>query len=338
MFSRLNKMIAVAVLLSASLLGCQTLNKDDDSNKPPQITKEMPLDEVIDAAVRFGGQTMSSAKKEISRRGQWAETSRKTRQLLDDKQDEWNTSAMINGINLYIGSAPQNPDQLFKNLVRSDKPVVRQLAWHVASVLSSDVMAKAAEEELTRLVKRGSMQGEYFPQLARAIASNGLKDSYSILREGLFVTHSDAYSEAMMAINPVQASEDFLHYLSTVPVEELRQITITSINVYTSLGILRHMLGYQASVTHPKFQHLFLYSISRNVALKNIAREVIETYVPQHKEYLAIVLARMPTWIQLAYVEGSRHRMTPVARRLLSELKRVTPEKAVVDELKSIRL
>jgi hypothetical protein len=174
--------------------------------------------------------------------------------------------------------------------------------------------------------------------LAKAIAANQLEASYSLLREGLLFTHSDAYADAMIQINPRQASSDFLDYLSLVSVEELRQISITSINVYTAMGMFRHLMKYPVEISHPKFDHIFLYAISRNIAFKNIGRDLLEVYIVENRNHLALVLSRMPIWIQLAFVEGSRHQLNPVVGRLLSELKTLSREKAVVDEINSIRL
>jgi hypothetical protein len=331
-------MATISVFLGLFLfVGCASFT-DSSADKAPVIDSKLSIAELTKAGIDFGDKTIIEVKKELTKRQAWPEASKVISSQIQKNHSGWSSFAMINAVNLYVASSPEKPEILFQLLLKSDKPVVRQVAWHIASILASPAIKTAAEAELTSLIERNTLQENYFPQLAKAIAANQLEASYSLLREGLLFTHSDAYADAMIQINPRQASSDFLDYLSLVSVEELRQISITSINVYTAMGMFRHLMKYPVEISHPKFDHIFLYAISRNIAFKNIGRDLLEVYIVENRNHLALVLSRMPIWIQLAFVEGSRHQLNPVVGRLLSELKTLSREKAVVDEINSIRL
>src|SRR5690606_4760486 len=134
-----------------------------------------------------------------------------------------------------------------------------------------------------------------------------------------------------------QASEDFLTYLALAPAEELRQLTLSSVNLYSCMIILKHMTYAPPSVANADFRHLFNYAVSRNNALAELAHAVLENYVPEHTDYLAQLLARQPVWVQMAYLENARRRMTPKVGLLLSELKKVSAQDDVISEIDEIR-
>jgi hypothetical protein len=53
---------------------------------------------------------------------------------------------------------------------------------------------------------------------------------------------------------------------------------------------------------------------------------------------MAMALARMPVWVQVAYIEGARRNMTASKRVFLTELKKLTAQTEVLDELGDVKL
>ena len=82
---------------------------------------------------------------------------------------------------------------------------------------------------------------------------------------------------------------------------------------------------------------LFWNPRTRNPALAELGRGVVESYLPAHKDHMAFILSRHEPWVQIAYLESVRRKMTPKAGILLSELKEVSSQRDVVDEINEIR-
>ena len=99
------------------------------------------------------------------------------------------------------------------------------------------------------------------------------------------------------------------------------------------MEILEHLAQHTTPVTHPQFDYLFFYSISRNQALAGLARKVLEPYFAKDRSYLAFRLTQMPKWVQLAFIEGGRRQMTPIFAKFLSELKKNTINQEVIEEI-----
>ena len=62
--------------------------------------------------------------------------------------------------------------------------------------------------------------------------------------------------------------------MAKAPVSELRQLNVKSVDVFACMEILRHLANFPMDVSHPKFEHLFLYSISRKhkVSMRQLAQ------------------------------------------------------------------
>jgi len=174
------------------------------------------------------------------------------------------------------------------------------------------------------------------PGTARAIMANKLTKSYTVVRQGLLMKGHEAFAEAMISLNPKAASSDFLDYLALAPPEELRQLTLSSVNLYTCMVILQHLAKVQAPISHPRIENLFFYSVSRANGLAELAQSAIERYLPRNKEHLAYNLTKLPVWVQIAYLENARRRMNPKVGILLAELKKVSSQRDVIEEIDEV--
>ena len=98
------------------------------------------------------------------------------------------------------------------------------------------------------------------------------------------------------------------------------------------------MVKYPPNVAHEQIEMLFYYSISRNPGLSDIASSLIETLSVKNQSAMALTLARMPVWAQVAFIENTRRNLTAARRVFLGELKRVTAQREIIDELGEIQL
>lgn len=337
--SRAFALMAVA-LLAAS---CATSGSKDGRDAgeplppPPAIKQDMPLTEALEAGINYGGDTLADVKRLIKRRREGGQAGQILEKALNGGLGTYQHNQLLNAAHLYMFTPAPLSEALFIALVRSDRPLAHQLGWQLAATKSTPLVAKMIERELTRAIADNDEESVLLPQMANAIAANHLKGSYTFARRGLMVKGDEEFAAAMARLNSKQASEDFLTYLAQAPGEELRQLTVSSVNMYTCLAILRHMRAVPPSVANVNFPHLFFYAVSRNVALAELAQGVLQTYIPTYTENLAQMLARHPNWTQIAYLESARRKMTPQAGLLLSELKKVTAEQSVVQEISELK-
>ena len=77
--------------------------------------------------------------------------------------------------------------------------------------------------------------------MANAVAANQLTDAYTLIREGLMQQGGEEFVNAMIALNPKRASWDFLDYLAQASAEELRQLTLSSVDLFSCVAILKHL-------------------------------------------------------------------------------------------------
>ena len=68
-----------------------------------------------------------------------------------------------------------------------------------------------------------------------------------------------------------------------------------------------------------------------------MAQTLIEGFVPKRTELVAQFLAHQPAWVQIAYLENVRSRLSPKVGLLLSALKADTAENDVVEEINEIK-
>jgi hypothetical protein len=346
--TRQAKAFAVAALLvgigAGAGVGCASRDgrtasqsASEEPLKPPQIYANMPLKEALGAAVDFGGDTLESVKRLVKRRSEGAKVGPLMEEDLAAGLDTYEPHQLLNAGNLYATFSPTMSPELLSKLVRHERPVTRQLGWQLAAIKPSATIAAAVDRELTRAIADGEEGAVLIPQMANAVLANKLKSSYTLVRQGLMANGDEEYAHAMIGLEPARAADDFLPYLAQAPAEELRQLTLASVNLYTCLAILKHLAAYPPSAGNPALEHLFLYAVSRNTALAEMAQNVIETLVPERTDLMAQLLARHPAWVQIAYVEGARRRAGAKTGLLMAELKKATTEQDVAAEIDQIK-
>ena len=334
------KIAAPAALAVAiwSLAGCASMTgQSPEPVKPPVIYANMPLDKALKAGIDFGGDTLQDVRKLVHRRKESAKAGSLLRSAIVDGLENSDDHQLMNASALYMSTTEPFPVAMFQKMIGSGRPLAAQLGWQIAAIKPSRAVAAAIDHELTRALAENDEDAIMIPQMANAVAANKMTSAYTFIRRGLMLKGEEEYATAMMSLDPVHASTDFLAYLNLANAEELRQLTLSSVNVYAVIGILKHMQRFPPSMGAQGFEQLFAYAVSRNTALAELAEVVIESYVPRHAELLAEILAKHPAWVQIAYLENVRQRMTPNVGILLGELKKATAESDVVEEIGEIK-
>ena len=149
---------------------------------------------------------------------------------------------------------------------------------------------------------------------------------------------NEEFAISMATLDPVRASSDFLDYLALCPPDELRQLSVSSVNVYAATVALNHLIKSPPSVGHPRLDTAFYYSISRNPGLGDLGASLVDVLASRDQRGMAIALSRLPVWTQVAYIENARRNMSSTRRVFLSELKRTSPQAEVSEELGEIKL
>jgi hypothetical protein len=332
------------ILLSffaAILTTCATTSETNlrsSKQQPPHISKDMALETALKAGIDFGGDTARDVRKLISKRKQWPLAEKMLYQAVQDGIINYDNTQLVNAVMLYISGPVPPQEALFNQLVSSGRPLARQLAWQMASALPGKVMRAAMEREMNRAVLDGDEEDILIPAMAAAAQANRMTSAYSLVRRGLMTKNLEDFAQAMAALNPEQATLDFLDYLALCPPEELRQMTVSSINIFAATVALNHMVKFPPSTTISSIDVLFNYAISRNPGLSDLSMTIVENIADKNPVAIALALSRMPVWTQIAFIEGSRRNMTSTKRVFLGELKRVSAQADVVDELGDIKL
>ena len=321
------------IVLVALITSCVSMKAEEEI---PVITGDMTIKQVVEIGVRYGNETFSRAKEAIKKRRAHKEAHAIVSDMLlgkvGDHQEMWRL------VNLFQASSGLliSP-KVVEKLISSEEMFVRQLGWRLASNRPSDLIATVLERHLTRAVLDGEEEALLLPEMALAAKANRLSATYSLLKMGLMKKGGVEFVEAMNHISPSRSSNDFMDYLALATIEDLRQMNQKTIDLQTCLAILKVLVEKGVPLGHPKFEHLFLYAVSRNAALAELASAALEKYMPLERGQLAFTLARLPVWVQLAYVESTRDRMNATIGLFLGELKIVTAHREVIEEIISMR-
>lgn len=331
------KLARVAMALALFLtIGCATFS-DSQEDQPPVITSKTPIGEAVRASVKFGGKTLEKAKKVFTNRKRWAQVGKVVQNTIVDDSETFTAKQLLNATNLYLSAKPKTGIPVFRVLVKDERILAKQIAWHLAATIPSKKMQKEIDNTVSRLLAEGLLSEHFIAEFAHALKNNVLRSHYTVARQGLFVSNLPEFVEAMILLSSNQASVDLMDYLARAPVEELRQLHMSTVNVYAAMEALEHLKANPVSSSHAGFEHLFLYSISRNTALSELAQDVLSNYLVADKEHLSMLLAKQPTWIQLAFVENAGRNLTRSLKVFLSELEMVTAKSSVVEEIRAIR-
>jgi hypothetical protein len=326
-------MVLLACFLVAS---CQTMSSESAKNEtPPEITADMDFDDAIDAAVKFGGETLAKVKKLIAQQKMGAKATAMMTERLSSTEvaEKMPESQLMNMMHLLQSSGRRPSIELFRSLVRRERQAARDLGWNIAANYPSPEIAAAMDLEFTRAVASGTEETLLLPQMALAVQTNRLTSAYTLVRLGLMIKGNDEFAKAMISLAPRRSVDDFFPYLAKATIEELRQLNQSTVNVYTCMVILQHMNSVSPTTSHPQFSQLFLYAVSRNPGLSELASGAIDRVLPGFRTEVVQLLAQQPAWVQVAYVEGTKRRRSPHAPSFLAELKLSTSHNEVSEEI-----
>lgn len=319
------------------MAGCQTLRSPEDPPEPPQITSSMPIPEMGEAAIMFGGKTLEDTKKVVVQRKEQKEMAAWAEQKLADGSESVDPAIYANAVNLFLTYSPAYSVALMQKMVTAEREFTRQAGWKLAAQRPSKEIAAFIEQHLTEVVWKGNEENVLLPEMAEAVQANQVKTVYTLIRQGLMSNGAEVFARTMIVLNSDRSSYDFMDYLAKGSIEDLRQLNQKTVNALTCYVILNHFLSHGVALDHPRFEMLFYYAVSRNQAMSQLAGAVLEKHMAYSRENLAYALARLPIWLQMAYVEGSRTNPNPNVGLFLGDLKKLTAHREVVEEIDSLR-
>lgn len=324
----------VVTCLSVFLVQCVSFQSEE--KKPPVITSSMDREEAIDAAVTFGDETLEQVRRLLQKRKEQGKAGDELYHLIGKNFLLWPGFKLLNAVRLYQTLNHSEAHKLFAILVRSERSLGQQMGWRLATALPGPLMAKEIDRRLTEDLKEDTLSDDLFPEMAQAVASNGLTHAYTIVRKGLFTVHHPAFAEAMALLDSQRASEDFLEYLSLANPEELRQLSLVHVDLLTCSRILDHLASHPTFIANGKIEILFYYSVSRTTALSEGAKKVLARLMETDVSYLAFVFINLPTWAQMAYIEGTHQNYNATAGHFLGEVEKRSAQKEIIEEIQSV--
>ena len=311
---------------------CASIN---GSSEVQQVTSDMPTEVAMKLGFKYGGKPFEDAKKLAKKRKEFKLVAKIAEEaLLGEKEPAgymWRAMQVYQGIN----RSSVSPKVVGK-LIESDDEFVRRMGWQLAANRPSDLVGVVLNRYLTESVRNGLESQSFLPEMASAVRANKLVSSYSIVREALYEKGGAEFVTTMIEFNSSQAGQDFMTYLSKATVEDLRQMTQTTVDLASCLEILRFYNEVELPLGHPSISHIYLYAVSRNNSLAELAIGALERAMGDHRMQLAFSLAKMPVWIQVAFVENAREQLDNSLGLFLTELKQVTSHAEVVEEIEAL--
>jgi len=239
--------------------------------------------------------------------------------------------------NLYLDFLPANAWKVFDHLVNAEDKTLRRIAWIIARRQQTLVMKERMDWHLTSLIEKDRLERAFLPEMALAISSHSLRSAYTIINQALIAQGDPVYAKTMTRLNKDRASYDFLNYLALVTPEELRQVTVRSVNLLTCQMILDFYVYFPPPLSHPNLDYLFYYAISRSDALINRSLAVINRFLPKYGSFLALKLSRTSVATQTAYINNANRRvLTRQQRMLMVALKEITISPLVLADLEDV--
>ncbi len=318
-------------------IGC--VSNEPEAIQPPLVSTEWRLEDLVDAGIDHGGGTLAKVKEIIERKNELRQAGLSAELKLISHYKDWNSAQLMNATHLFLASKPDNGVRIFELLATSDRPLARRLAWLVASKVTSPEVKKAIDDVISDLIQKDKLnEGFFIPEVADAIAANELVALYPTLRMGLLIAQEPAYARAMVRLNGKESAGDFMNYLSLAPVEELRQLSMGSMNEATMLVVLEYLNKVTLLPEHPALNHLYYISISRNNAISAAGIALLGRYFESNKNLMALRLNSLPEWAQIAFIDRAKRDITPAIAQFLKKFRNVASQDAVVEELKELRL
>ena len=314
-------------------ISCASINGETEIDK---ITDQTGSEEALQLGFQYGGKTFDDAKALVKKRKDFVLAAKVAEQALLAKKES--AGFLFRAMQIYQGvNTKWVSPKVVGKLIDSDDEFVRRLGWQLAANRPSDLIRAVIDRHLTYSVKSGFENKVFFSEMALAVKANNLTSSYSIVREGLYEKGGPEFVRTMIDFNPERASQDLMTYLAKATVEDLRQMTQTTVDLASCVAILRFYNNWDLPLGHSEINHIYIYSVSRNNALAELAFGAIERMVAQNRTQLAFGLAKMPVWIQVAFIENSREKLDNTLGLFLTELKQVTSHSEVVEEIDALK-
>jgi hypothetical protein len=319
--------LTLAVLANA----CQTV--DQQNPEKPEITSGMDLTEAYGLGRNFGGEVMQKVKELAHTRKEIPKLQQLTEDDLVKNSANMELPQLTAIVNTYIFAWQKVNPSTLRVMLESKSETTRRMAWRMAAMKPSPIIRQTLEQHINRALNEGVEDSLLCPEMALAIKENGMKSEYTFLVRGLETQGNPEYANAMLALDPKQATDPFLTYLMRADLDDLRQLNQKSVNVYTCTVIFRFLMENPLPLTHPGLPAIFMFAVSRNRGLADMANAVLEKHIPESRAAFAAMLSRLPVAVQIAFIENSQREMTANLRLLLSELKDVEQHKEVIEEL-----
>lgn len=314
---------------------CLTACQSNQDQQRPEITRDMSISEAYALAKSHDADIMQKVKDLAKERNELPKLASLTENDLVNNHSKLTFNELSHATNMYVYASQKADPKVIKALLSAKEPGVRKIGWRLAAVKPSAEVGAVIDGVLNNALSQGKEDEILDPDMAKALQENGLKGDYTFLERGLSIQGSPEYATAMLALDPKSAMPAFLSYLMHADLEDLRQLNQKSINVYTCTVIFRFLIENPIPISHPGVASIFLFAVSRNRGLADMANAVLEKQIPEHRASFAAILARLPVPVQVAFIENSQREMTANLRLLLNDLKEVAQNKEVIEELNS---
>jgi hypothetical protein len=328
--SQIRTVFALFVVLW-SATGC--VSWFDDSGKAPDLDQEMSVNDLLYNGVKYGRGTFKKAKILIDKKGMWAEANRISSKWILQDTSGWADAQLLNLVNFYQSRRQVLERDIFVKLVNSERVAAVNAGWQLLANLPGGKFAKIVDQILSESITAGTEAKHQVPPMADAIRMSHLTGAYSFVRSALYAQGDISFAKAMASLEPGKSSHDFLTYLAMTPIEQLRQINQKSLNLYTAVYVLKHFLAFPVNISHSESSCLFYYAVSRNNALSDLGRQVLQFGVRGDIQQTAGLLARLPAWLQMSLVESVRRAPTTKLKVLISAMAELTSDQDVAEEV-----
>lgn len=331
MILRRSLFLASFVTLFALASACQTTQPEQVEK--PEIDSGMDLSEAYGHARTFGGDILQKVKDLARTRNEIPALQKLTEEDLIKNNASFKPGELSNVSNLYLYSWQKIEPAPLRALLESKSVEAQRMGWRMAAIKPSAAVAQTLEQHINKAMSAGREDELLSPEMALAIKENAMKAEYTFLVRGLMLQGNPEYANAMLSLDPRSATGPFLNYLMQADLEDLRQLNQKTVNVYTCTVIFRFLLENPLPMSHPGVPSLFLFAVSRNRGLAEMANAVLEKHIPENRAAFAAMLARLPVPVQIAFIENTQREMTTNLQLLLTELKDVVQHREVIEEL-----
>lgn len=329
--------LAMMILTLLTLITCSCVSMSGDDEK--KISPDLPPAELARRGIEQGGQSLQQVIGIVREKRLYKEVSSHVALQLNNNIDQLEAGQVLSACQLYQATTKKYDLKILSKLVRHSDEKVRKYGWLMASSQVSPSMAAFIEREASIAIVMNSEAKLFVADFALAVRKNQVADMFSLLKMGLLsAQEASEFAKAMADLNPALAAEPFFDYLSRADLEDLRQINQTQIDPYACLVIMRYFMVNSLPISHPNLSHIFMYAVSRNPALSELAKAVLDYQIPKAKEHLVYHLATLPVEVQIAFIEAARRNPSANFKILLSDLKKATRFEQVVEEIEAIKI